>query len=242
VGLLLSPIAFVELSAHAGGQRYEDFTTRTPLAEGDVLVLGFQGGREPWDNAKTAVRRLALGLRARNLPGVHVETVENRKRRLAVRLVREAFDRDRDGRLDERERASARVVVYGHSFGGAAVLKFARELDGLGVPILLTVQIDSVGREDRVVPTNVERAANFFQRNGVVIRGEPEIVAEDPRETTIVGNFEFDYKDKRIDISKVSWIKKIFRVAHAKMEHDPEVWARVEEVLLSALPAEQVAE
>ncbi len=88
------------VSAHA--QRYEDFTTRTPLGEGHVLVIGFMGGRESWDNHKRGVRKLALRLRARGLPGVHVETVENKKRRLALELIRKAFDRDRDGRLDER--------------------------------------------------------------------------------------------------------------------------------------------
>jgi hypothetical protein len=170
------------------------------------------------------------------LPGVHVETVENMKRDLALRLVRAAFDRDRDGALGEAERRSARLVVYGQSFGGAAVVKFARQLDAIGVPVLLTVQVDSVGRDDAVIPPNVARAANLFQRNGWVIRGEPEIRAADPARTEVVGNFEYDYRGKRIDISKVSWFKKIFRVAHTKMEYDPDVWARVEELLLGALP------
>jgi hypothetical protein len=30
-------------------QRYEDFTTSTPLKEGGVLIFGFMGGREAWD-------------------------------------------------------------------------------------------------------------------------------------------------------------------------------------------------
>jgi hypothetical protein len=111
------------------------------------------------------------------LSGVHVETVENKKRRLALKLVRNAFDRDRDGRLDERERASARLVVYGRSSGGAAVVKFARQLEGLGVPVLLTVQVDSLGRDDKVIPSNVGRAANLFRRDGLIIKGEREIRA-----------------------------------------------------------------
>ena len=123
----------------AHGQRYQDFTTPTPLKEGDVLIVGFMGGRESWDNGRRGVRKLALKLRAMNLPGVHVETVENKKRRLALELIRNAFDRDRDGRLDERERPAARLVVYGQSFGGAAVVKLARQLKELGVPVLLTV-------------------------------------------------------------------------------------------------------
>ena len=35
------------------------------------------------------MRQLALALRAKNLPGVHVETVEERKRALALELMEE---------------------------------------------------------------------------------------------------------------------------------------------------------
>ena len=236
--LTLLLVVSVPLAAHTlppGSQRFEDFAVRTPLEEDDVLILGFQGGREAWD-AKTAVGRLAARLRGLKLPGVHVETVENRKRHLAVRLVREALDRDRDGRLAPEELARPRVVLYGHSFGGAAVVKLARELDRLGVPVLLTVQIDSVGRGDARIPANVARAANLFQSSGQIIRGEPEIVAEDPERTEIVGNFGYDYDERQIDISKVPLMKKIFRAAHAKMELDEEVWSRVEQLILSAVP------
>jgi hypothetical protein len=218
-------------------QNYEDFTTKTPLKDGDVLVVGFMGGRESWDNHQRGVRKLALRLRSMNLPGVHVETVENKKRRMAVELIRNAFDRDRDGRLDERERASARVIVYGQSFGGAAVVKLARQLKKMGVPVLLTLQVDSVGRGDKVIPSNVARAANLFQRDGLIIKGEREIRPEDPSRTMIIGNFKFDYSRKKIDLAEVSWLKRLFRTAHTKMDHDPEVWALVEKTILDVITA-----
>ena len=217
----------------ARGQTYDTFGTRTPLAPGETLILGFQGGRERWDNDRTGVGRLALALRAKNLQGVHVETVENTKRPLAVELVRRAFDRNQDGTLDDAERQSARVILYGHSFGGAAVVKLARELETMEVPVLLMVQIDSVGRGDGVVPPNVARAANLFQRNGVLIRGEPAIRAADPQRTEILGNFEFDYSKKKIDLSQASWWKRLGREAHTKMEYDPEVWGKVEKLILA---------
>ena len=222
---------------NARGQRYQDFTTPTPLGESHTLIIGFMGGRESWDNRKRGVRKLALKLRAMNLPGVHVETVENKKRRLALELIRNAFDRDRDGRLDERERASARLIVYGQSFGGAAVVKLARQLEKIDVPVLLTVQVDSVGRGDKMIPSNVRRAANLFQRDGLLIKGERETRAEDPSKTMIVGNFKFEYAGKKVDLSDVSWLKRLFQAAHTKMDHDPEVWALVERIILDAIPA-----
>ncbi len=217
------------------GQRYYHFTTRTPLNQGDILVLGFLGGREPWNNDQRNVRKLALKLRALNLPGLHVETVENKKRDLALQLIENAFDRNHDGQLDDQERAGVRLILYGQSFGGAAVVKLARQLKQLDIPILLTVQVDSVGRKDRIIPANVRRAANLYQRNGLLIKGEKSIRAEDPNKTAILANTQFDYQNKKIDISEVSWAKKIFRVAHTKMEYDPEVWAKVEELILSEI-------
>ncbi len=235
-GLVIGVLLLVSCNGCLGrGQRYRHFITPTPLQKNEILILGFMGGREPWNNDKRGVRRLALKLRSMYSPDIRVETVENKKRKLAVELILNAFDSNRDGKLDEQEIASVRLIVYGQSFGGAAVVKLARQLKKMGVPVLLTVQVDSVGRDDGAIPSNVLRAANLFQDNGWFIRGEPEIRAEDPAKTTIIGNFKFDYENKKIDISKVSWGKKAFRVAHTKMEYDPEVWAKVEELIGDAI-------
>ena len=220
------------------GQRYEDFETRTPLAEKHFLVLGFMGGRDSW-KAKNHLQGLAMKFRSMRHPLLHVETVENRKRALAIELIKKALDRDGNGLLQAKERASARVILYGQSFGGAAVVKLARQLNELQVPVLLTVQIDSVGRGDASIPPNVARAASLFQRNGILISGEAPIVAEDPLRTTILGNFEFDYRQKEIDISEVPWHKKVFREAYTKMEHDPEVWQKVEDLILAEIRSAQ---
>jgi hypothetical protein len=209
------------------------YTVNTPLGENDFLILGFMGGRDSW-NKDCNLRRLVLKLRSLG-PAIHAETLENTKRAAALDLIRRAIDRNQNGTLDPRELASARLVLYGQSFGGAAVVKLAWQLKAIGVPVLLTVQIDSVGRGDKVIPSNVARAANMFQRNGRIIHGEPEIVAEDRAKTTIIGNFEFDYRQKKIDISMVPWHKKIFRVDHNKIEQDPDVWAKVEELILQVI-------
>jgi hypothetical protein len=236
----LLPISLILLAFHVGcilprGQRYSHFRTPTPLPQGQILILGFMGGREPWNNDDRSVRKLALKLRSMNDPEICVETVENKKRSLAIELITKAFDRSRDGKLDQRERASIRLILYGQSFGGAAVVKLAWQLKKMDVPVLLTVQVDSIGRGDRMIPSNVARAANLFQRNGWFIRGEPEIRAEDPARTIIIDNLKFDYSNKQIDISRVPFMKKAFRVAHTRMEYDPDVWAKVEELILDSI-------
>lgn len=213
-------------------QQFQHFSAPRPLQPGQTLVLGFMGGRDSWRNTEVGVGRTAQWLRRQAIPGVHVETVENLKRNLALRLVRACLDSNGDGRLQAEERQRARIVLYGQSFGGAAVVKFARQLDRLGVPVLLTIQVDSVGRGDALIPPNVRAAANLYQDNGAIIRGEAPIRAADSGRTRILGNFRFDYANLDIDLSHLPWYKTIARRAHAKMDRDPRVWRKVEELIL----------
>ncbi len=217
-------------------QTYKSFTTSTPLPPRNYLVLGFMGSREVWDAPRRPVRILALELRAMNLPGAHVETVENTRRDLALQFVRSALDRNGDGTLDAQERASTGIILFGHSFGAAAVVKFARQLEKLGVPVLLTVQVDSVGANDQVIPANVARAANFYQGAGLFIRGQEHIRAESPERTAILGNFGYNANSKQagpIDTSGYLWLERVFARAHVKMASDPAVWKRVEALILN---------
>jgi hypothetical protein len=115
------------------------------------------------------------------------------------------------------------------------VIKFARQLRQFHVPVLLTVQIDSVGLGDEVVPDNVRCAANLYQRNGRFVRGPESIRAADPSRTHILGNWHFDYRNSAIDISDLPWYKTILRKDHSRMDRDPLVWQRVEELIISAI-------
>jgi hypothetical protein len=217
-------------------QKYSDLKTKTPIPEGETLIIGFLGGWEKFDDPNRGVRKFALRLRAMNLPGVHVETVENHSRSVALQLVKDAFDRNPDGKLTEDETRNARLILYGQSFGGAAVNKLSKELEPLGVPVLLSIQIDSVGSGDGDVPANVRRAVNFYQKNDHFgIRGEDDFRAADPQKTEILGNYKFDYSNKKVDLTGAHWYQKLFKNAHVKMELDPEVWFAVEKLILAEL-------
>lgn len=234
--VFLCAFMLIGLSA-CGAQKWEHFTVRVPLAADETLIIGFQGGRDAWNNERVGVGRMAANLRSFKLHQTHVQTVENTKRDLALRFVRAALDQNHDGNLDEKERRAARIILYGESFGGAAVVKFARQLQELDVPVLLTVQVDSVGRGDEVIPANVAAAANLYQRSGMIIRGPESIRAEAPERTRILGNFRYDYRNSNIDISDLPWYKTILRNDHVKMDRDPEVWKRVEDLIVEAATA-----
>jgi pimeloyl-ACP methyl ester carboxylesterase len=222
-------------------QRYENFTIPRPLPENSILVVGILGGIEHWDSDARPVNRLAADLRARAIPNVYVITVEHKHRGLVRRVILEALDQNKDGRLDAQECAAARLILYGHSMGGAGVVKLARELEKENVPVLLTVQVDSVGASDRDIPANVARAANFFERNSSQpwLRGEPDIRAVDSAKTTILGNFQYDYKKKDIDLSSVNPVERAAGGAHTKMEWDPAVWSAVEKLILKEIAEQQ---
>jgi hypothetical protein len=202
------PALTLLLGFGCAGIRVDDLETPRPLPADSCLVVGFLGGRDAWNDDTKGVRQLALDLRHR---GLLAETFENRSRDVALGFVQEA--------------RAEHLVVYGQSFGGAAVVSFAREA---GVPIELTLQIDSVGRNDGALPPNVRNAANVYQTDGWFLDGEHPIRAEDPARTRILGNWRFDYSQppgSEISLADVPWWKLAFRIPHARMDRDPEVWS-----------------
>jgi len=233
----VSTAAIVPLVALcAAAQSLSDFTTPQPLPPGGVIVVGFLGGYDGWDDPHRGVRKVALDLRSRGIPNLSVETAGNHHQHTALKLIRRALDTNRNGHIDPDEAAQARVILYGQSWGGAAVVHTARDLERLGVPVLLTVQIDSVGLHDAVIPANVRAAANFFQHDLLTIQGRGEIRAEDPARTHILGNFQLSYYFYPVDGSNASWARRTLGGSHAKMELDPIVWTQVEQLILQAIP------
>jgi hypothetical protein len=197
-------------------------------ASAETLIIGVLGGWQRYDNPHRAVRKLALRLRERRLPDVTIETVANHHLDTALNLIRKWHE-------DARNAASP-LILYGNSFGGAAVVRLERQLDALGIPAALSIQIDSVGLHDTEIPGNVAAAANFFQHEGWALKGRPAIRAVDPARTQILGNFEYHYRGKRISEPGENWVRRFVLGTHLKLESDPEVWNAVERLILEHLP------
>ena len=211
----------------------KDIRTPAPLPRRSLLVVGFLGAWEEWDNDKRSVRKVALSLRERGIPGLHVETADNHSRKTVLKFIREALDTNRNRKVEPEEARAAQLIFYGQSFGGAAAVKLARELEKLGVPVRLTVQVDSVGKDDDRIPGNVSRALNLFQRDPGPVWGENKIKAVDPSRTKILGNVQFTYLFRDVDMSDYPKAARRLGLAHWKMDNDPVVWTMVETAILA---------
>ena len=202
-----------------------------------IIVIGFVGGLVRHDNMVHGGVQLAAHLREEYPSGVYVEVFENRRREQAHRKILSLLDATHDGKPSDEEKQEARIILYGVSWGGSEAVALARELEKEKIPVLLTIQVDSVAKirqNDSLIPANVHEAVNFYQQNGV-LHGRPEIHAADGTRTKILGNVRFDYKSKSIPCDKYPWYDRVFAKYHTEIECDPAVWNQVESLIRSKL-------
>jgi len=212
-------------------------TATKPISSGtaanSAIVIGFVGGFVHGDDTRHAEVQLAEKLRAGYSDRVHVRIFENHRRDDAYDAVMKWLDSDGNGGISDSERREARIILYGHSWGASAVIALARKLQKQQIPVLLTIQVDSItkpGEDDRVIPANVARAVNFYQSRGI-LHGLPEIVPEDPERTQILGDYRFDYKKQPEPCSAYPWFARHFLRGHIAIECDPNVWSRIETLI-----------
>lgn len=202
-----------------------------------AIVVGFVGGFVRHDNIVHSEVQLAARLRQAYPKGVVVETFESYNGENARKKILSLLDTNHDGTLTNGEKQNARIILYGHSWGASEVIAVARELEKDGIPVALTIQVDSVSKfrqNDSIIPANVGQAANFYQPDGFV-HGQSAIRAADPARTKILGNFRFDYKADPYACNEYPWYDRIFVKAHTQIECDPNVWKRAEDLIRSAL-------
>ncbi len=213
---------------------------RSESAKSDtqIIVIGFVGGFVRHDDPVHSSVQLAAHLRQDYPSGVYVNTFENHQGDQAHRQVLQLLDTNHDGALSSDEKRNARVVIYGHSWGASETIALANQLNRDGIPVLLTIQVDSVaksGEDDSVIPANVEQAVNFYQSDGL-LHGRAAIRAADPAHTQILGNFREDYAAKPIRCDAYPWWDRIFMKSHIEIECDPRVWKQVESLIRTKLP------
>ena len=87
-----------------------------------------------------------------------------------------------------------KVVLYGYSLGAPSALHLARQLEKDGIPIELTITVDSKGFTRGTVPRNVKVAANFYESGFLFpIAGKRNVRPEDPQATDFLGNIRVEH-------------------------------------------------
>ena len=166
---------------------------------------------------------------------MHAAIFANRQGDSALKSILELLDQDKDGHLTDGEKSAARIVIFGHSWGASETVTLARRLNELGIPVLLTIQVDSVQKQsehDGMIPPNVREAINFYQTEGL-LRGRALIQAMDPARTTILGNFASSYRENPVSCAGYPWYARAFMRAHIMIENDPVVWGKIKALILA---------
>jgi pimeloyl-ACP methyl ester carboxylesterase len=208
--------------------------SQTPASN---IVIGFVGGFVAHDNLHHGPVQLAQQILNSVSKDTFVQVFENRRRKRAYDTVVRLLDANHDGVLSAEEKARARIILFGHSWGAAAAVLLARDLRRAGIPVLLTVQVDSVAKvwqNDSVIPDNVATAVNFYQPHGI-IHGRRQITAADPEKTEILGNYRTDYKKAPVQCPQASWFDHAFTPGHMQSECDPHVWSQIETMVRQRL-------
>lgn len=212
----------------------------TPSAPSPNILIGFVGGFVRHDNANQGPVQFAQRARQSLPKNSHVQVFENRHRKSAYKAIVRLLDVNHDGVLSAEEKAQARIVLFGHSWGASAVVLLARELDRAKIPVLLTVQVDSITKpwqRDGVIPDNVAAAVNFYQPHGFV-HGRSKIRAGDKSKTQILGNYRYDYQQTPVQCEGTSWFNRTFTHDHMQSNCDPRLWAQVESLVLQRMEPE----
>jgi Ni,Fe-hydrogenase maturation factor len=202
-------------------------------ASSRLIVIGFMGGRVSAGNLVHKEALVARALQKRYPKEVQAAVFANHDAPNALKLVLKLLDEDGDGKLSAGEKSAARIVIYGHSWGASETVALAKKLNEMSIPVLLTVQVDSVEKpseNDGMIPPNVREAVNFYETEGL-LHGRPLIAAMDPAKTTILGNYCSSYKTAPVALDGYPWFARTFMKQHIEIENDAAVWDRIEALI-----------
>jgi hypothetical protein len=233
--LLVVSLVLVSLEASSKPQ-----ATSAGVSSAAPVVLGFVGGFVRHDDRVHSEVQLIERLREGYASDVYVQMFENHRGKEAHQAILRRLHANRDGDLSPEEKQNARIIIFGHSWGASETIELARQLEKDGIPVILTIQVDSVsklGQNDAVIPANVLQAVNFYQLDGL-LHGQPQIRAANPARTRILGNFRSGYKTKPFSCGQYPWWDRLIMKPHIQIECDPAVWNQVESLIRSNLSLE----
>lgn len=228
----------IVLASYAISTRAQTPTPSNSDSATRSIVVGFLGGFVRSNDTRRSEVQLANKLRSDYNEAANVRVFSNWHRGQAHKYILHLLREASGGNDSPEARQNAHIILYGHSWGASAAVILARKLQHEGIPVLLSVQVDSIakiGQNDRVVPANVAQAINFYQRSGI-LRGRPAIVAADASHTQVLGNLRFQYKQLPAECRTYPWYARHFFKGHTAIECDPHVWTQIYTLIRDRLP------
>jgi hypothetical protein len=202
-----------------------------------LIVIGFMGGNVSANNLVHREAQLIETLQQNYPIAIHTAIFANRDGDAALKAILQLLGQDKGGHLSATAASAARIVIFGHSWGASETVTLADRLNKLHIPVLLTIQVDSVqkrSQNDQEIPPNVREAVNFYQSEGL-LRGRSLIVAMDPSRTTILGNHASSYRHNPVSCAGYPWYARAFMSKHIQIENDPDVWNKIQALILARL-------
>ena len=236
--VVIASLIAAQGSAHGQQPSLRETAPSASATARNTIVIGFVGGFVSCNDTKHPEVEFAAYLRNR-YPTIHAEVFGNHHGRKALHQLISFLDTDHNGVLSSLEKEQATIILYGHSWGATETAEFARELDRRGIPVALTIQVDTIakpGHKHSEIPPNVATAINFYQTGGP-LHGQPEIVATDPQRTKILGNIHMTYEGRPINCDNYSWYSRTINKPHHEIENDFRVWDQIASLIDSTLPA-----
>lgn len=240
IRILASPACLLAILIVAAGCSVASPHASASGPSQQAVVIGFVGGFVRHDDVRHQEVQLAERLRSTYNDTVEVRIFENRHKREAHRAISRLLDTNHDGLLSAEEKRNARIILFGHSWGASAAVALARDLQRESIPVLLTVQVDSIakiGQNDAVIPANVARAINFYQEHGL-FHGRAKITAADPSRTQLLGDVRLEYGKEPVQCQHYPWYDRLLFKDHTKIECDARVWSQVEALIRGELATE----
>lgn len=153
-----------------------------------IVYLGVVGALELANNSRSGVVQIREALSQPAYPDVCARTFSPYVWRSGLRYVLRHFP-SHPGLLTQQELERApKVILVGHSMGGWAIVSVARQLKSKGIPVELSIQVDSVGITDQTLPNNVKAAAIFHARDILMFMTTKTLKAEEPAQTKLIAN------------------------------------------------------
>lgn len=198
-----------------------------PAFSQTTVVIGFLGGFVPANETHHPEVQLVQEMNSEH-PEIAYALFSNHQVDDAYRMILA---------LDPNHKA--RIVLFGHSWGGAAAVDLCRQLNKAGIPVDSIALVDSVAKpfhhhDDRRVPANVRFVLNVYQTEGR-IHGR-NVFADNPSATSVENALWHPLKREHLP-----WRGRCLSHGHAEIEFDPRVWQEVRRLILDT-PAKSSSE